>query len=114
MITLQHLTTLSKMPYLTSLKLQYCFGHVSPTTFSSLSDLKDSWKALEYLNITYEFGHPNWEKEDIAQLVDHLRSKMKLNHKQKSDSIILTIPSRTEWNCDDLELTIIEGGDEEI
>jgi hypothetical protein len=106
-ITSHHIATFSQMPMLGSLDLRYCFDNVHPTSFSSLANCEDNWTSLRYLDVKYEFGDPNWESEQIDQLLQALPSStMKIDPDSRPGYLSMS------WGPGSLSVTFVEGGDQ--
>jgi hypothetical protein len=112
-ITSHHISIFSQMASLRVLDLQYCFSNVHPISFSSLANIKDNWTSLEDLYIKYAFGDPEWEREQLDQLVQHLRSTMEISLNSWLGSLSIWINTKETGDQErGLYMSIIEGGDE--
>jgi hypothetical protein len=110
-ITSHHISIFGQIPNLRELSLRYCLGDVQPTSFSSLADLDGNWKSLEHLDITYAFGDPNWEREQIDRLFQYLQSTKKVHIGDEVDgSLFARIIDKETWRS--VRTTLREGGNE--
>jgi hypothetical protein len=107
-VTAHHIAHFSRIVTLESLELNYCFNDVRPMALQSLAD-SSLWPSLCRFTITFEFNDPNWGREDIDQLIQHLRATMDLDIEENSDYIFIDIAARdVEERC--FNLLLHEGG----
>jgi hypothetical protein len=114
-ITFHHISMLSEMPNLEELILKYCLDDLHPTSFSSLANLEVKWKSLEFLEIRYKFGDPNWEREELDRLVQPLQSSMSKDpgpHSQPGHTFFRMERKEVEGYGRSCKVKILEGGDE--
>jgi hypothetical protein len=72
---------------------------------------------LQHLIIKYKFGDPNWEREEIDQLVNRLRSSMSQHPNTRFQSGYISFwiegkDAEVDWRVRVVDVDILEGGDE--
>jgi hypothetical protein len=110
-ITPHEIALFSQVTTLQFLELKYCFQEIHPTIISSLANF-NLWLSIRWLNFTFAFGDPNWEREPISQLSHQLGLTMDVEVSEEHGSQIMKINKREVAARRNVELRIREGGDQ--